>query len=131
VFPEREEETPVSESEETILRNHFHGDSERWLRRCFFPALHQFKDLSNGTGPKLARRICGLYDWYKPKRATNNEMIPSGFGLVEKYVRWIEDQQWIDHIDVQLFRPESKVFQRFFNEIQNLKGVDFLTGRDR
>lgn len=100
--------------------------------------LSLWKRVDNiGTGveenkqSQTVQQMCELVKWYEKSRNKRVEeiyVVPTLLGLLEKYVAYLEEENWIDQPSPNLFLPTGKVFKTFFYKIQKDVGVDFLTG---
>lgn len=80
---------------------------------------------------QTVQQMCELVKWYEKSRNKRVEeiyVVPTLLGLLEKYVAYLEEENWIDQPGPNLFSPTGKVFKTFFYKIQRDVGVDFLTG---
>lgn len=153
VFPESVRNSPTprqspasSITPQEILEVYFKKKLviEQWTQLCFLPATRLMTQEGDFDG--LAKGICRIADHFKLNQRRPQfesvpdygkpeyseyaawQQIPSALGVVERYVKWLGDQQWIDDVSSRLFIPESMVFQKFLNIYQREVGRNFFTG---
>lgn len=57
------------------------------------------------------------------------ELIPSPFKVAGDYVKWIQNQDWLDGRYPTILDVENKVFTQFLREYQKNIGYDIFTGK--
>jgi hypothetical protein len=97
----------------------------------------QFKNRSNFSNESsLAMRLCDLHEWITQTRPDNiyeihkdsRKVIGSAPTLISRYIDWLEEEKWIDNIDLRLFTPNYSLMKRFFNQRSKAIGLNVLTG---
>jgi hypothetical protein len=133
---------------EELFEQKFDGSAEEWIEDCLNPALALMPQSSNGDAVAVARGMCSISAWYvshqeDPKFDSVPKIhdpmygvycrwqnVPGPKDIIERYVAWLRDQQWLQNFSPRQFTPDSGVFRRFLQEYQNKEGYDFFTGDD-
>ena len=138
-----------SQTPKEFFQDKFKDNSVK-INACMFQysaASNLIDYLSDEDKIDLCHQIIDLSKWYQKKQRFPNldlldlkdpydhstyckwmEIIPNHTKVITQYIEWLEDQNWIDQITVNLFYPSHKIFQQFFNQYQNQVGFDFFTG---
>lgn len=126
----REEEDPYD-----IIEDEFNSKDmrKRFIGGCFEPA----SALLNGVNQAdLADKLIDLYadlNRIQDKKLSPKlqELLPGPIDLIEEYMKWIEDNHWIQNRDIKLFDTDHKLFGKFRREqaSRDNKERDPLTGQ--
>jgi hypothetical protein len=55
------------------------------------------------------------------------DVIPTAQEFIQQYIEWLEDQNWIEEINANLFLHTHKIFRKFLRQQQKRLGLDFFT----
>jgi hypothetical protein len=117
-----------------LMDKHF-GSPNQWTRYVLEPAL----ELTNGSDPTtVAAGICRMADWIKAnqKRPSSDadlsdqrwDLIPTQFGIMEGYVKWLPNSWVQKDVNERCFQPESGVFKNYLTHAQTDVGFNFMNG---
>jgi len=88
----------------------------------------------------LVKTLLSTFDWFqtnqqRPESSNGGDSdmwwyeIPSPTEFVTQYIKWIQDQSWIDNKNVAIFKHTHTIFLSFFSKFQKDCGFDFFSGR--
>lgn len=150
VFPRKDKSQPskVIISPNKLLKKLFGKDDDPrwWNKLCVRPALNLMPTKDDETRVAIIQGMANIKSWYKsrqhpPKDDTDTvgkygyssyrrweTTVPGPMPLIQQYIAWLQEQQWLDAIEPRLFEPTSKVFLKFLAHYQHQLGVNFFTG---
>lgn len=131
-----------SESARDLIDKYFGAQANMWWKYCFQPLLDIVSDkVFAEQQHRLARKLTVINSWYISKQQIpdllgreNEEIwgrwqaIPGAFGVVEKFIQWLGEQNWIGEIYPAHLHPEGAVFQQFLGQYQKEIGLNFFDG---
>ncbi len=112
-----------------IIQKRFRELAPAFTKTCYTPA----KEVINGPDNKIAQELANLYDQIEVVQSKHNtsNLLPGPISLVEYYLEWIEDNDWISDKSIKLLDVHHTLFGRFRREEAKKDNLerDPLTGK--
>jgi hypothetical protein len=119
----------------SILQDAFPNENscQQFSKLCFKPALQSLASKDDTQASQLATNLVRLYQHIKDAQAKTcaNDHRWSPIKIIQYYVDWISEQDWISSKGAYLFAPGATVFDRQFRaEMAELHTYwhDIITG---
>ena len=108
---------PISASgahPEEIIKRKLGGLDKVFIENCYTPAKQIIPDLDKG---KLAQSLLDLHeDIQEKQKDIPAGLLPSPISIIQSYLEWIEDNDWISDRTVKLLSISHTLFKRFRRE---------------
>ncbi len=108
---------PISASgarPEEIIKRRLGGLDKVFIENCYTPAKQIIPDVDKG---KLAQSLLDLHeDIQEKQKDVPAGLLPSPISIIQNYLEWIEDNDWINDRTVKLFSISHTLFKRFRRE---------------
>lgn len=109
--------SPVSASgirPEEIIKKRLGSLASAFTENCYTPAKQIITDEDEG---KLARKLLSLYEHIQAIQSNIPPgLLPSPISIIQNYLEWIEDNDWISDRTVKLLSVSHTLFKRFRRE---------------
>jgi hypothetical protein len=108
---------PISTSgirPEEIIKKRLGSLASAFTENCYTPAKQIITDEDEG---KLARKLLSLYEHIQVIQSNIPPgLLPSPISIIQNYLEWIEDNDWISDRTVKLLSVSHTLFKRFRRE---------------
>jgi hypothetical protein len=99
---------------EEIIKRRLGSLAPAFTRNCYTPAKQIIPDTDKG---KLAQSLLDFHeDIQEKQKDVPAGLLPSPISIIQSYLEWIEDNDWISDRTVKLFSISHTLFKRFRRE---------------
>jgi hypothetical protein len=141
VFPEntKKESSPSNKPEtkdpRDIIAEYFNNQiqTNHFFHHYFIPAEDLMLEKGVEDSQALIEALINLYDTIgktQDLKAKKDPNVPSNGEMLERYIDWIEKQDWINGMPpTKLFSFDGKIFKRFLYTLNEEAVADVITGK--
>lgn len=116
-------------SPKTLIKKSLGSLAPAFIKNCYTPAK---QIILNADKNKLAQSLLDLHeDIQEKQKSIPAGLLPSPISIIQNYLEWIEDNDWISDRTVKLLSISHTLFQRFCREEAKKDNMerDPLTGK--